>query len=1026
MKKRNLLLISLLSLCLAACGGKESETSTPTEPVVSDTQPGGDKTETLPPVSDETDTEKETTTEPDIYDTLWSAELVDLMVAHLNGNVIPYIDLGKGVTGAYFPEEELGVLKIDGGTFDASLLDEFLITYQDQGWVAEVKSSKMTASFEAEHLRIEVLNNSGFFQVKAYYDEPFDPASVTDWDDSTKRAMQKNLHNHVLPYIYLGSSKILTDWSYTGDFFYMYGGKWNDQIPMLALTELNKAGWTNELVEEEGKYNLNSTYTFEDGCSLISSLKISTYHGVEQALWLLMFDEHYDKNDFTEWPDSVTQYFGPRFDGKEFPVLYLGTTNLSHVDYYPTGNCLTILGGDYQEEILADAKVTLTEAGFEEVTDGPLIYDEPSLTARKTFSDGTKFYAYLTKYNSFPVPKIELDIFYEQPYSDPGDVTSWSADIIQAFHNAFGTEEDHILPYFYVGNVTPSIENGNLFLRSDSYARQMFDIADSALKADGWDTEITYSTWSMDPILTAYKTMSDGCEMSCSISINAKTRKLEIEVFEAFIPENVAQEWPTNVKNALNNKFPGLDLPFVYLGSDTLTTETDPDGSFLITGDLWSNRVFDLAKEAFAADTAHTWTIAKDNGTILTFTTPIPDTANEYQVTFKQNYWTGAPQISIRKDTQFIVPERTEWNQSITNLMNNNFENHTIPYLYLKESNPDTLTGSYNSTKKMLTINGGTYDDRIKENAEQVLTANGYTVGHQGTWTDENALFAYIKNADGSHIRLIIDKTGYSPFKARLNIMYDPAGTIDETGEFTTEQTTSIQDSLGGNTLPYINMAGEITVDKDEDANVLYIHSTPTSYDNNYLYAAADKYKSEGYTVDLKPLENYDACGYYAPGFNAEKVLANGDRIMVQCYYDSSDGNNEMDLYAYIIPDYESHIPTPAEWSDSLTASISSVIGTTIPYVYLNTETPSFTDYEDGSCRLFGGIWDEKIIEKAKEAFEADAAHTWHITVTLDDYYKTHSLTATTTVGEQTLTVTIEAYWRYSYYFNAVMRISLE
>ena len=102
MKKRNLLLVSLLSLCLAACGGKESETSTPTEPVVSDTQPGGDKTETLPPVSDETDTEKETTTEPDIYDTLWSSELVDLMVAHLNGNVIPYIDLGKGVTGAYF------------------------------------------------------------------------------------------------------------------------------------------------------------------------------------------------------------------------------------------------------------------------------------------------------------------------------------------------------------------------------------------------------------------------------------------------------------------------------------------------------------------------------------------------------------------------------------------------------------------------------------------------------------------------------------------------------------------------------------------------------------------------------------------------------------------------------------------------------------------------------------------------------------------------------------------------------------
>ena len=147
---------------------------------------------------------------------------------------------------------------------------------------------------------------------------------------------------------------------------------------------------------------------------------------------------------------------------------------------------------------------------------------------------------------------------------------------------------------------------------------------------------------------------------------------------------------------------------------------------------------------------------------------------------------------------------------------------------------------------------------------------------------------------------------------------------------------------------------------------------------------------------------------------------------MVQCYYDSSYGNNEMDLYAYIIPDYESHIPTPAKWSDSLTASISSVIGTTVPYVYLNTETPSFTDYEDGSCRLFGGIWDEKIIEKAQEAFEADTAHTWHITVTLDDYSKTHSLTATTTVGEQTLTVTIEADWRYSYYFNAVMRISLE
>jgi hypothetical protein len=233
MKKsvHGLLLLSS-ALLLAACGGNgensassaptqdSSETSISSEPVKSDSTP----IESNPAPA-------ESSSEPEVsidYTIGWSQDILDVMVPHLGGHAIPFIDLpgrllatwieASSSSGYYYDSsvtEEAHLSIISTGGFDNALAGAAKLTYQKAGWNVTFDREKVKMHAEEPDLGIKV-DFYGIYdendkmtnpQVDVYYNEPFVIPADGAWRNATVQVLASiGVESpHMLPYVYLGT-----------------------------------------------------------------------------------------------------------------------------------------------------------------------------------------------------------------------------------------------------------------------------------------------------------------------------------------------------------------------------------------------------------------------------------------------------------------------------------------------------------------------------------------------------------------------------------------------------------------------------------------------------------------------------------------------------------------------------------------------------------------------------------------------------------------------------------------------------
>ena len=174
-----------------------------------DTNPDDDKDpEPSDPVVDEPDPSEGLI---DPADSPWSEEVTNVMSEALGGAILPFIDLGEAELDAQFvqndeDEDYKSYLLINGEDFLVSHLEEAVSTYKEHYWDALMIGESFFASNDLINVEVEVTKTyDGLFELKAFYNEPFEPSSLSEWNDKTSLLLKEHLGRFEVPFVKLGT-----------------------------------------------------------------------------------------------------------------------------------------------------------------------------------------------------------------------------------------------------------------------------------------------------------------------------------------------------------------------------------------------------------------------------------------------------------------------------------------------------------------------------------------------------------------------------------------------------------------------------------------------------------------------------------------------------------------------------------------------------------------------------------------------------------------------------------------------------
>ena len=219
MKKYDkMLLILSLPLILAACNGSHGDSTSGanlSDLSLSSDQSGQDSS------GHESGSISETSYSSIDYTIGWSQDVLDVMVPHLGGHAVPFIDLPGRVFAYWMTDTSYYATTPDylsiysNGAFDNELVVEAKFTYLKAGW--DVEYDRENQSLHAEELTLGIKldfygvtdssNNFTSPQIDIYYNEPFIIPTDGAWRTGTLSALAGVgiTDDHMLPYTYLGT-----------------------------------------------------------------------------------------------------------------------------------------------------------------------------------------------------------------------------------------------------------------------------------------------------------------------------------------------------------------------------------------------------------------------------------------------------------------------------------------------------------------------------------------------------------------------------------------------------------------------------------------------------------------------------------------------------------------------------------------------------------------------------------------------------------------------------------------------------
>ena len=721
--------------------------------------------------------------------TKWPSSREQDFSSNCDGHIPTFFYLGtKSPTSTYADSSHQ--FKITGGVYDARTIPLVKQTLSDAGWTVKDTTGQYGAALSAYidlndgarfklFLQTPQTTTSKIVAQLFYYPKLDIPDTCTDWDDATKNVRKAQL-GQTLPYIYLGSDNLTTSYtnanakmiistSSTGTFF-------TQNIVINAEKVLKADNW-KVTRSDNTSYgdNLYAEKTFDNGDK--RSISLSSVSATFKGSLYIQRYEAYDGNYEGTWysdrsstnltgtdTSSTGQSMDKNFEGHKIPYIYLGTKR-HNSSFDPTTHCRTIYGGQWNTAIIGNAKATFekdNESKGEGDSDWSVTTDSDSslslatsLTAKKSFADGTGFEVYIKKptsgSTSNPVNVTTMKIYYKDSWGSTA--TDWT-DTIKKKMTSVGFPSGDLVPYVYLGTDNPTLGlSGSgayqhyVKIKGAVFDDRVLNEFDTARTNGGWTVDKTPKTRYGKDSHEAYKYVTDdqgqvtGVLRSAILrSSNSDTAVAELAVFYdsyADASTATATPWSDAQKTVRKENLGGSDeavLPEINRGSKVDVKYMTNNGGYV---DIKTNGSFayNFFNRKKANDTlaAAGWTTQL---AIFSNTAGEPNylskiaaskTISSGKLMLTVTGSTTSREIKVYYYEKYTAPAtaNAKWDTETSTGLSASMDGYVLPYFYIGSASPKYTSSKVTSTSnKVATLVGSTWDSKIITDRKAALKAD--------------------------------------------------------------------------------------------------------------------------------------------------------------------------------------------------------------------------------------------------------------------------------------------------------------
>ncbi len=1003
MKKSKFFVLPLAALSLMACTGHNTSSS----PISSTSSSSAKTTEsstmktssssTSKPSSSPISSSSESSTSSSSVDYTagWKSSIVDEMKKYLGGTVVPFYKLssvaGKQYSKWEVTETDFGILTIEGDgnvSWDATkTANEIKTLFTNAGWSVDqtsgstfVKAKDSTGKVTAEYEK----DDEGNIVLHASYEEDYDPTSATAWDSDLSAEMN-TVFETTLPYIYLGTKNpgYHQDKNVTTPNLTISGGKWNDAVLSDASTSLLNLGYQVSL-DQKTKI-LTATGKASNGIDSFQLELSKNSNVVDKIVLKVLFIEGFNPNAYTTWPDTsgVESVVKNYLHNHPIPVTYLGTKN-PKANYSDASKCVIISGQTWDDSILTAAMTNWVNEGWE-IDDDESTSSSPYVTFTKEIPTDHCILTATIKKNYSDTPEIRITL--DEGLEVPDECKDWQS----ATKTMMQEKINLVLPYFYMNTGSEQANfdesSSTLTISGGTWVSRIGDYAYTALDGD------ENTTWELEQNEYSHAVTAsaevDGAQYSLTLKGDSftKTAILRITYIPAYVvPES--GEWTGTAKTQLDSNFAGMDIPYIYLRTNSPEGEyEDYDRCLTISGGVWDDGMITQAKAAFKAEDG--WKKIKYD---INESSPhfeavkVFSTGYQVKVRLDRVYSSKIAQLHIYKNSVYL-----DENQPTAYVSENKTEcmtslKTTLPYLYLgtnkEQMEYEELTNENYTYEGLLTITGECWSEKILTSAQ---TAFSSWTNHIVNTEYGNAFVAYKTEAVGDTnydfvVVVYHDDENIPLLKCYRNksVSYSTTGTYSEA---VTSQFATMTNNQTDITLPYVDLGtvtynnrfvGSKTISQVQEIKFYETLLNDKQTVNGKEYA----WENIKLSVEMNELM-----------FSASKALPAGGRVKVSLMnkYDRPIGQDTGTYAGVLTVQYSAPFVDDSgatEWnSEILNAMNDTFDNHAIPYFYMGDTSDTDININDDEYYPYVSFssseWDDQIYTNMINALVADGGWTY-------------------------------------------------
>ena len=646
----------------------------------------------------------------------WNEEITKKMMEVLGGNVIPYIDLGKGnidVETNINDEDDnyRSSLFLTGGKFLSSSLQNAITEYEKHKWeVVNINDGFYAKNTKLNLSVIAKPNSSNLITLQAWYSEPFDPTTVTDWDEVTKAKIKEYFGVFEVPFVYLGTKDYKVAYSEIEGLMIVTGGLFDDKVYDVFKKTYESKGFEVGTKEDDVTTLIAKKKYGE------SELSVTLYKENNKAKINVSINEAFDANNQTSWPTAVNKELGVVLNNETFPYIYLGTT-YPVVDTSATNfRQLVVKGKIWNDSIITSVKAKLTDPLVGWTVDADSETDSSISLSKVT--DSSTFHVTVEKVKGLVTADVDspkMTIKKIEKY-DSSKATDYTQGVKDGFKKAFNEDISNVLKFVYLGTVSPvfssaSTKYDNIYnLVGGAYDDRIladfdskFNAENSYLVANKKGTSYSSSQIILRNVL---KNVNGATYQIALIYVNDDFKTVRLEIIKSIdIKKN--SDWSDAAKEVFKSVL-GDDIVVPYFETNAGGVEAElysytnsvkfnfMPGNSLASIIYGIYTAFDTAKDDYQIDLIYDPSFSTYDGEAflngLNATTTLADGRElKFNFTFSSAYDTRysiTAYASIVEKYDFANNKETSWPSNVTDAIKKKFGDIDVPYVYLGTKYP--------------------------------------------------------------------------------------------------------------------------------------------------------------------------------------------------------------------------------------------------------------------------------------------------------------------------------------------------